>query len=140
MCRRIRRGCASEEVIDDAGRAAYDRALVEGYPIADLAAGELSSPGGSMPRAGACGSATRATGRSRLRVRGPTTASSTSNGSRPDPSAAAAGTAPPSPGAATLADPSKHAVLIASDDGRSVYERMGYLPLTCFTLWIGRRG
>ena len=37
--------------------------------------------------------------------------------------------------AATLADPSLPAVLIASDSGRPVYERMGYLPYTRFTLW-----
>ena len=38
---------------------------------------------------------------------------------------------------ATLADPDLPAVLISSDDGRSVYERMGYIPLTRWTLWVG---
>jgi hypothetical protein len=37
--------------------------------------------------------------------------------------------------AATLAEPNLPATLISSDDGRSVYERMGYLPLHRFTLW-----
>lgn len=38
--------------------------------------------------------------------------------------------------AATLADPSVPAVLLASDDGRPVYERrMGYVPLTRWTTW-----
>ena len=37
--------------------------------------------------------------------------------------------------AATLADPSRPAALIASDDGRPMYEQMGYLPLTRFTIW-----
>lgn len=37
--------------------------------------------------------------------------------------------------AATLADPSLPAVLIASDDGQPVYERMGYLRLQRLTLW-----
>jgi hypothetical protein len=37
---------------------------------------------------------------------------------------------------ATLADPSLPAVLIASDDGRPVYERMGYLPIVRWTLWF----
>lgn len=41
--------------------------------------------------------------------------------------------------AATLADPAKPAMLIASDDGRSVYARMGYLTLMRFTLWSGSR-
>ncbi|MDP8907855.1 MAG: GNAT family N-acetyltransferase [Chloroflexota bacterium] len=36
---------------------------------------------------------------------------------------------------ATLADPSLPAALIASDPGRPVYERMGYIPITRFTLW-----
>lgn len=37
--------------------------------------------------------------------------------------------------AATMAEPELPAVLIASDLGRPVYERMGYLPYTRFTLW-----
>lgn len=41
--------------------------------------------------------------------------------------------------AATLADPSKPAMLIASDLGRSTYARMGYLAVMRFTLWVGRR-
>lgn len=42
--------------------------------------------------------------------------------------------------AATLALPDRPSMLISSDDGRRTYERMGYLPLTRFTLWIGSRG
>jgi GNAT superfamily N-acetyltransferase len=41
--------------------------------------------------------------------------------------------------AATMADPARPAMLIASDLGQPVYERMGYLRLTRFTLWIGGR-
>ena len=37
---------------------------------------------------------------------------------------------------ATLADPSLPAVLLASDDGRAVYQRMGYLPVVRWTLWF----
>jgi GNAT superfamily N-acetyltransferase len=40
---------------------------------------------------------------------------------------------------ATLADPSLPAALLSSDDGRPVYERMGYLPLTRLTLWFRLR-
>jgi GNAT superfamily N-acetyltransferase len=36
---------------------------------------------------------------------------------------------------ATLADPSKPAVLIASDPGQAVYEKMGYLRLMRLTMW-----
>jgi hypothetical protein len=36
---------------------------------------------------------------------------------------------------ATTVDPNLPAVLLASDLGRPVYERMGFLPITRFTLW-----
>lgn len=42
--------------------------------------------------------------------------------------------------AASLADPVLPAMLLASDDGRPVYERMGYLPLLRFTCWARMRG
>jgi hypothetical protein len=38
--------------------------------------------------------------------------------------------------AATFADPTAPAVLIASDDGIGVYERMGYIRLLRLTLWF----
>lgn len=38
--------------------------------------------------------------------------------------------------AATLADPETPAVLVASDDGRPTYERMGYVPLERWTAWL----
>ena len=38
--------------------------------------------------------------------------------------------------AATTADPSLPAILIASDRGRPVYERLGYTAVTRWTLWI----
>ena len=41
--------------------------------------------------------------------------------------------------AATLADLAKPFLLIASDDGRPVYLRMGYVTLLRFTLWVGTR-
>lgn len=41
--------------------------------------------------------------------------------------------------AATLAWPDRPATLIASDDGRATYERMGYLPVTRVTMWAGTR-
>jgi GNAT superfamily N-acetyltransferase len=37
--------------------------------------------------------------------------------------------------AATTADPSRPAMLLSSDAGRSVYERLGYLPIARFTGW-----
>ena len=38
--------------------------------------------------------------------------------------------------AATVAEPGLPAVLISSDDGRGVYEAMGYLPVVRWTLWL----
>jgi GNAT superfamily N-acetyltransferase len=38
--------------------------------------------------------------------------------------------------AATLTEPALPAVLIASDDGRPVYESLGYVPLIRWTLWL----
>jgi hypothetical protein len=38
--------------------------------------------------------------------------------------------------AATLADPDLPAVLVASDDGRPTYERMGYIAVERWTAWL----
>jgi hypothetical protein len=40
---------------------------------------------------------------------------------------------------ASLLDPALPAMLLSSDLGRPVYERMGYLPLLRFTLWYRTR-
>lgn len=37
---------------------------------------------------------------------------------------------------ATLADPAGPAMLLASDDGRPVYERMGYVAIERWTAWL----
>jgi hypothetical protein len=42
--------------------------------------------------------------------------------------------------AATAVDPQRPAVLLASDPGRPVYERLGYLAITRFTAWERRPG
>lgn len=41
--------------------------------------------------------------------------------------------------AATFAAPDRPALLISSDLGRGSYDRLGYLPMLRFTLWIGPR-
>jgi hypothetical protein len=41
--------------------------------------------------------------------------------------------------AATFAAPDRPAILIASDLGRNIYGRLGYLPLLRYTLWVGHR-
>jgi hypothetical protein len=42
--------------------------------------------------------------------------------------------------AATLAEPTLPAMLLASDDGRPVYERMGYLAVERWTAWLRPAG
>ena len=41
--------------------------------------------------------------------------------------------------AASVVSPGQPAMLIASDDGRGVYDGLGYLPLQRHTLWLGQR-
>jgi hypothetical protein len=41
--------------------------------------------------------------------------------------------------AATLTAPALPAILLASDLGRPIYQRMGYLPLCRATMWTGER-
>ena len=41
--------------------------------------------------------------------------------------------------AATFTAPELPAMLISSDPGRGVYQRLGYMPITRYTLWIGTR-
>jgi ribosomal protein S18 acetylase RimI-like enzyme len=38
--------------------------------------------------------------------------------------------------AASVSDPNRPAVLISSDDGRRVYESLGYLPVSRWTIWM----
>lgn len=38
--------------------------------------------------------------------------------------------------AATLADPARRAVLLASDAGRPIYERMGYVAIERWSIWL----
>lgn len=42
-------------------------------------------------------------------------------------------------GAASVVAPDQSAMLISSDDGRGVYDSLGYLPLQRYTLWLGLR-
>jgi hypothetical protein len=41
--------------------------------------------------------------------------------------------------AATLTEPERSAMLVASDLGRNVYARLGYVPFLRYTLWLGMR-
>ncbi len=126
------------EVRDSDALAVAERVLVEGYPMPDI---EPLSPGDFYGP---------------TILEGPTRVWVASIDGRPVATAAAHVSAgvtvveyvavlPPARGrgagaavtwAATLADPSLPAVLLASDDGRPVYERMGYVAIERWTAWL----
>jgi hypothetical protein len=52
------------------------------------------------------------------------------------PAARGQGAASAATWAATLSEPDLPAVLVASDDGRPLYERMGYVAIERWTVWV----
>lgn len=126
------------EVQDAAELAVAERVLVEGYPMPDLeplTAGDLFGPE-------ILGPATRVW---LARVDGVPAAVAAAHlhggvtlveyvATLPVARGRGAGSAVT--WAATLADPSHPALLIASDDGRPVYEAMGYVAVERWTAWL----
>jgi GNAT superfamily N-acetyltransferase len=128
------------ESVTAANRHDFDRTLVEAFPIGDLTEGELVKPGWLEPApwhmwVGYVDDRPVATAAAWLddRMQHVEWIST-----RPEYRGHGYGEA--LTWRATIADPTKPAALVASDDGRPVYERMGYLAVTRFTLWIGSRG
>lgn len=131
-------GLEVREVTDADELAVAERVLVEGYPMPDLeplAAGDLLAPGildgptriwvahvDGEPAAVAAAHVHAAA----ILVEYVATL----------PRARGRGAGAAVTWAATLADPSLPAVLVASDDGRTVYERMGYLAIERWTAWL----
>jgi hypothetical protein len=135
-------GLRIEGVRDDEGLRAFERVIIEGFPISELAG---QGPGAAFKVD------MLADERQRLWVGW--------EGERPVSAASAfvaagvnnvtfVATVPKARGRgfgaaltwrATLADPHAPAMLIATDEGRPVYERVGYLPLFRFTLWARNR-
>ena len=125
------------EVVDDVGFEALERVLVDGYPVPELQPAKRGCLGDGRLLGGpsrwwlawdggrpvACAAAHLAAGVAQVEYVA-TLASARGGGF---------GTAVTR--AATLADPARPAVLIASDLGRPVYERLGYLALDRWTLW-----
>ena len=141
-CKHLRQGLRIEEVHDEAGLRAFETAIVDGFPISELAG---QGPGAAFKVE------MLADERQRLWVGW--------EGERPVSAASAfvaagvnnvtlVATLPEARGRgygaaltwrATLADPDLPAMLLATDDGRPVYERLGYLSLFRFTLWARNR-
>jgi hypothetical protein len=135
-------GLRIEEVHDEEGLRAFETAIVDGFPISELA--------GQGPSA-AFKIDMLADERQRLWVGW--------EGDQPVSAASAflmagvnnvtlVATLPEARGRgygaaltwrATLADPALPAMLLATDDGRPVYERLGYLSLFRFTVWARNR-
>ncbi len=129
-----------ERVLDAAGLAAWEATLVEGFPFEELAGGPAMFDERVL-----------ADGRLRLYlglVDGRPVATS---GTMIDAGVSGVLGVATLPGvrgrgygealtwAATMAEPALPAVLVASDDGRGVYERMGYTALLRATLWHRER-
>jgi GNAT superfamily N-acetyltransferase len=129
-------GLAVDEVTDEAGLLEYARTLIEGYPMPDIAGQEARFFG-----AGALGGPSRfwigrAGGRP-VAVAGSHTAHGVVNvewvATREDARGRGFGAAVT--WAAAIGAPALPATLIASDPGRPVYERMGYLAVDRWTMW-----
>jgi GNAT superfamily N-acetyltransferase len=130
-----------QEVTDAAGLAAWERCFVEGFPLPD--GGTSWTPGAVVDervlgeagrywvgrdddgRVVTCSAACVHAGVVEV------TYVATMPGARGRGWGAAA------TWAATLLDPALPAVLVASDDGRPVYERMGFLAVSRWTMWAG---
>jgi hypothetical protein len=126
------------EVGDGDGLATAERVLVEGYPLPELeplGVGELYGPGllDDTTRVWLAwlDDAPVATAAAHQHA-GVTLV----EGVASLPQARGRGAGAAAAWAATVSDPERPAVLIASDDGRPVYERLGYLPLERWTVWL----
>lgn len=131
---------AVEEVVDAEGIAAFERCLVEGFPIEG---GEPWSPGALFDERVLGGDGRFYVGRD---ADGRVVATSGAYVHAGVVEVSYVSTLPEARGrgwgeamtwAATTADPFLPAVLVASDPGRPIYERMGFLPVCRFTFWAG---
>jgi hypothetical protein len=127
-----------EPVADAASLRVYEQTAIRGFPLSDLA---QAPPGSLLDQ--------RVLGERRLRFwigridgqpvgTAAATLDSGLNGVSlivTVPEARRRGVGAALTWCATLAEPSWPAALLASDLGRGVYERMGFLPLLRFTLW-----
>ena len=128
-------GVEVREVHDADELAVAERVLVEGYPMPGTAPGSILAPGllGGSSRVwlGYVGGEPVSVAMAHLDA-GATLVEYVAA----LPAARGKGAGAAVTWAATLADPEAPAVLVASDDGRPTYERMGYLALERWTAWV----
>jgi GNAT superfamily N-acetyltransferase len=129
-----------EEVRDGAKLEVYERVFVEGYPVPEL---QPYKPGGMFDEH-LLGGIARVWVAS---VDGRPVAGSMAINSRGVVAVEMVATLPEARGkgygaavtaTAALSAPDLPSALIASDDGRGVYERLGFLPISRFTLWVSQ--
>ena len=128
-----------EEVTDAASMEQYERVLVEGYPVPELQPYEA----GRLFDERLLGGIARVWVGS---VDGRPVAGSMAINSRGLIAVEFVATLPAARGrgygaaltaTAALSSSDLPAALIASDDGRGIYQRLGFLPISRFTLWAG---
>jgi hypothetical protein len=128
-------GVEVREVHDAEALAVAERVLVEGYPM-------LGTTPGSVLAAGLIGSSTRVwVGYVDGEPVSVAAAHQDAGATLVEyvaalPAARGRGAGAAVTWAATLADPEAPAVLVASDDGRPTYERMGYVAIERWTAWL----
>jgi GNAT superfamily N-acetyltransferase len=126
-----------EEVTDAATMKVYERAFVEGYPVPEL---QPYEPGhlfdervlGGIARLWVASADGRPVAVS-MAINSGGIVAVEMVATLPDARGKGYGAAITA--TAALSEPHLPSVLIASDDGRSVYERLGFLPISRFTLW-----
>lgn len=127
------------EVTDGASMEVYERVFVDGYPIPELQPyepGRLWGPGllGGVVRAWVGAVDGRAVACSMaIASRGVVAVENVATLA----DARGHGYGAALTATAALSEPALPSALIASDDGRGVYERLGFLPISRFTLWVG---
>jgi len=135
-------GLRIEEVRDRAALQAWERVIIDGFPVDDLAD---APPGAMMPEAWL------SEDRARFWVGWEDERAVCASSAWVDegindvtmvatlPDSRRRGYGEAVTWRAALADPSLPAMLFSSDDGRPVYEHMGFLPLHRLTLWYRNR-
>lgn len=134
----LRDGVEVHEVHDPSELAVAERVLVEGYPMPDLeplSPGDLLGPSILSPTTrvwlARVDGAPAAVAAAHLHA-GATLVEYVATVS----SARGRGAASAVTWAATMADPSQPAMLMASDDGRPVYEAMGFVAIQRWSAWL----
>jgi hypothetical protein len=131
-----------EPVRDAAALRAYEQAVIRGFPLPELA----QAPPGSLVDERVLGEEGLRYWLGRLDGEPVGTAATTLDSGLNGvalivtlPVARRRGVGTALTWCAALADPTRPAALLASDLGRGVYQRMGFLPLLRFTLWSRER-